>query len=240
MTKIIGPEIVIIEKGKVVQGVPAHPEGSTKHPWKEKVVEVPAFGISKYPVTVEEYRRFGQLSGYPISDELQTDSRFQEDPRQPAVFVSWIDAVYYTFWLSRETGKNYRLPSDAEFEKASRGGLEGKRFPWGDDEPPGNCDCANPQGSPRPVGSFAPNGYGLYDMSGCVWEWCADRYDELAADKAVNQYDDTLVRDLRQNPICRGGSFKTGKPSQLSCAYRHEDPIDGRFDCIGFRVAQSV
>ena len=240
MTKIIEPEIVIIEKGKVVQGVPTCPEGSVKHPWKEKVTNVNSFGISKYPLTVEEYLRFAELSGYPIATELQTDGRFKKDPRQPAVFVSWIDAVYYTLWLSRETGKNYRLPSDAEFERAARGRLEGKRYPWGDDEPKGKCDFANPQGSPLVVGSFAPNGYGLHDMSGCVWEWCGDRYDELAADKAVNQYDDTLMRDLRQNPICRGGSFKTANPSQLQCAYRHEDPLDGRFDCIGFRVALSV
>jgi formylglycine-generating enzyme required for sulfatase activity len=131
---------------------------------------------------------------------------------------------------------------DAEYEKAARGGLMGQCFPWGDAPPDGNADWNNANGSPRPVGSFKPNGYGIYDVAGSMWCWCEECFDQVVreGDRAKMCYDDTLIKDVRLNPICRGGSFKTADPIVLYCAYRHEDPTDGRFDCIGFRVAMSV
>jgi len=141
-------------------------------------------------------------------------------------------------WLARATAKPYRLVRDSEYEKASRGGLLGKKYPWGDEDPTGHCGFNNPQGSPKPVGSFPPNGYGLYDMAGSMWSWCEECFNDVASpDQAKMCYDDTLSKDVRLNPICRGESYKTADPVVLYCAYRHEDPTDGRFDCIGFRVA---
>jgi formylglycine-generating enzyme required for sulfatase activity len=233
---IIEPETVVIPAGQVTLGVPDCPEDTKPHRWVRMEINVPSFAIAKYPVTVKEYLAFADASGYAISDQLRTDPRFS-NPRAPAVFMSWIDAVRYTQWLARNTGKPYRLPRDAEYEKASRGGLTGKRYPWGDEPPQGRADIANPEGSPKPVGSFAPNGYGLYDMVGSVWSWCEECYDQVARnDKATLFYDDTLIKDPRLNPICRGGSFKSGNVTWLHCAYRHEDPVDGRYDCIGVRV----
>ena len=134
----------------------------------------------------------------------------------------------YTHWLARMTGEPYRLARDAEYEKAARGGLEGKRHPWGDEEPVGRCDFGNPDGAPRPVASFPPNGYGLHDMAGSIWSWCEECFDEVAApDQARMCYDDTRIKDVRLNPVCRGGSYKS-PPPVLLCAYRHEDPVCGR------------
>lgn len=169
-----------------------------------------------------------------------TDLRFQ-DPQAPAAYVNWIDAVRYTQWLARETGKPYRLLRDAEYEKAARGGLPGKKYPWGDDPIEGRADFGNPSGSPKPGGSFPANGYGLHDMAGSMWCWCEECFEQVVPnDSAKMCYDDTLVKDTRLNPICRGGSFKTQDPLVLYCATRHEDPVDGRFDCIGFRVALTL
>src|SRR5579862_3694525 len=141
----IEPKIVIIPKGPVVLGVPLC-KPSTKdfpHIWVRQQVNVPAFGIAKYAVTMGEYLTFAKTTGYSIAEELYKDPRFK-NPRAPAAFVSWIDAVRYTQWLTRETGKPYRLLRDAEYEKASRGGLKGKKFPWGDEPPEGRADFGNP------------------------------------------------------------------------------------------------
>jgi formylglycine-generating enzyme required for sulfatase activity len=203
------PELVRIPEGPVQLGTPSFPgDSKLPHAWIAQEVLVPPFAVATCAVTVGEYLHFADTTGYAICDVLRSDPRFR-DPRAPAAFVSWIDAVRYAQWMARETGKPYRLLRDAEYEKASRGGLAGRRFPWGDDSPEGRADYANPQGSPKPVGSFAPNGYGLYDMSGSMWSWCEECFDQVVKeDRACMCYDDTLIRDVRLNPICRGGSFK--------------------------------
>ena len=235
------PEILCIPAGQVRMGVPVFPsDSSLPHRWSERRMDVSEFGAARCAVTVGEYLRFAEVTGYAAGETLQNDARFS-DPRAPAAFVSWIDAVRYAQWLARETGKPYRLLRDAEYEWAARGGLEDTKFPWGDEPPEGRADCNNPQGSPKPVGSFPPNGYGLHDMSGSIWSWCEECFNQIVKeDRARMCYDDTQLRDVRLNAICRGGSFKTPDPVVLQCAYRHEDPTDGRFDCIGFRLALSL
>ena len=233
------PEIVIIPAGPVMLGQPQFPHDSKlPHPWREQMHDVPAFGIAKHAVTVGEYLAFADATRYAIAPELRTDPRFR-DLRSPVAFTSWIDATRYAQWLARVTGKPYRLVRDAEFEKAARGGFEGKRFPWGDDSPDGRSDFNNPNGAPRHVGCFPPNGYGVNDMAGSMWSWCEETYEAVASDASRMCYDETRIRDMRLNPVCRGGSYKSVDPTVLWCAYRHEDPTDGRFDCIGFRLALS-
>jgi formylglycine-generating enzyme required for sulfatase activity len=243
---IIEPDIVKIPAGPVVLGDTPRPDGEQwklPHPWPRREVNVPEFGIARTAVTVGEYLAFADDSGYAIDANLRSDERFR-DPRAPVAYTSWIDAVRYTQWLARKTGKPYRLVRDAEYEKAARGGLTGKPYPWGDEPPPGRADWNNLKGAPRPVGSFAANGYGVHDMAGSMWCWCEECFDQVVGkdgdDRAKMSYDDTAIKDVRLNPICRGGSFKTADPVVLYCAYRHEDPTDGRYDCIGFRVALSV
>ncbi len=241
MDQIREPEMVVIDGGPVLLGLPKFPkDAKIPHAWKLKEVNVPRFAIAKYAVTAGEMIEFAERTSYGIDERLTTDPRFK-DSRCPAAFTSWIDATRYAQWLSRKTNNPYRLVRDAEYEKAARGGLSGKTYPWGDEPPEGRCDFNNTNGSPKRVGSFAANGYGIHDMAGSMWCWCEECFDEVGApDKAKMCYDDTLIKDVRLNAVCRGGSFKTADPTVLFCACRHEDPVDGRFDCIGFRLALSL
>ena len=154
-------------------------------------VYVDAFYMDKYEVTNAQYRKFVKATGHRepegygyVNGKFQSefkplsDKNFNGDD-QPVLCVSWGDAKAYAEWAGK------RLPTEAEWEKAARGGLSGKKYPWGDEEPDVDGTYrANYRGEgdgyeyAAPVGSFAPNGYGLYDMAGNVWEWCADWYDE--------------------------------------------------------------
>ena len=201
----IEPDIVTIPEGTVIMGVPECALDLEAHVWRRVKVNVPAFGIATHAVTVAEYLAFANESGYAICEELRTDHRFQ-NPRAPAAFISWIDAARYVQWLARMTDKPYRLLRDAEYEKAARGGLESKRYPWGDDPPDGRADLGNPDGSPKTVGSFEPNGYGLFDMVGSVWSWCEECFNQVAGDdRAKLYYEDTAIKDPSLAPVCRRG-----------------------------------
>jgi formylglycine-generating enzyme required for sulfatase activity len=241
MTNPIEPEIIVIERGKARLGIPDCPSEATfPHRWTATDIDVPTFGIAKTTATVREYLAFADQSGYAIDDQLRSDKRFS-NPQAPAAYTSWIDAIRYTQWLARLTGKPYRLVRDAEYEKASRGGLVGMKFPWGDEDPMDRADFANPDGSPMPVGSYPANGYGLHDMVGSMYCWCEECFEQVVPDDPAKMcYEDTKMRDVRLNAICRSGSYKTADPASLYCAFRHEDPSEGRYDCIGFRVALSI
>ena len=144
-------------------------------------VYLDAFYMDKYEVTNTLYKKFIDATGHK-SPDFWNDDKYNS-PDQPVVGVTWDDAKAYAEWAGK------RLPTEAEWEKAARGGLVGKKFPWGDSDPDGTqCNFADKNTSDiwsdksvddgyqyaAPVGSFTPNGYGLYDMAGNVWEWCAD------------------------------------------------------------------
>ncbi len=144
-------------------------------------VYLDAFYIDKYEVTNELYGKFMDATGHKAPKYWDDDKH--NAPNQPVVGVSWDDAKAYAKWAGK------RLPTEAEWEKAARGGLVGKKFPWGDEDPdadgnyranyhPGDDIAADGFRYTAPVGSFAPNSYGLYDVAGNVWEWCADWYDK--------------------------------------------------------------
>ncbi len=148
---------------------------------------------------------------------------------RPVINVSWGDAQAYVQWLSQRTGQRYRLLTSAEWEYAARAGTT-TNFSWGDQEPVCNQNvrngvnygnCTGPPGT-QPVGSFQPNGFGLYDVHGNVWEWVEDCYDASCS-----------VR------IIRGGSWALDMP-YLVLAYRGRSEPGDRGDSLGFRVARTV
>ena len=100
------------------------------------------------------------------------------DPQQPVVSVSWLDAKAYCNWISQALGKTFRLPTEAEWERAARGGVEDSLYPWGDCQPQELPKYAERwKTGPEPVGLFSPNAYGLYNLGDNVHEWCSDWYD---------------------------------------------------------------
>jgi len=132
-------------------------------------------------VTVGQFKKFLKSSGYNPVKPIDWAELYEHSPTDahPMIYVSWDDATAYAKWVGK------RLPAEAEWEFAARGGLVDKAFPWGDYEAVAR-DYANYKGmggrdkwdkTTAPVGSFEPNGYRLYDMSGNVWEWCQDWYD---------------------------------------------------------------
>jgi formylglycine-generating enzyme required for sulfatase activity len=174
----IEPEMVEIPAGTFMMGNPLGTD--VEKPVHE--VMLSAYSIGRYEVTNAEYRRFCEATGrpYPEDPEISQGKNYSAMlPRYPAVMMSWTDAAAYCLWLKNRTGKDYHLPTDAQWEKAARGGLAGKIYPWGDDKREGMAQMNSSWSvGPVAVGSFPPNGYGLFDMVGNVNEMTADWYDE--------------------------------------------------------------
>lgn len=230
------PPTVPIPAGTFTQGLPPCPaDAPLARRWPSgKVTAVGALALGRFQVTNAEYRDYVQATAAAVPRTF-TQPGFDSD-RQPVGGVSWLDAAWYCAWLSAQTGRDYRLPTDAEWEYAARGGQTGLAFPWGN-ELRADCACYGGQAAPQPVGSFPPNGYGLHDLVGNVWEWCADRFEDVSDGVAATNAPTGM--DPHLNRVLRGGSYLTKDPLNLWVAYRHEDPPDLRHECIGFRVAVS-
>lgn len=186
------------------------------------------FAIGTHPVTNAEYADFVAAGG-AAAPPFWEDPRFSA-PRQPVVGVSWDEASAYCGWLTIATGVPYRLPTEAEWEKAARGGLDDARYPWGDDAIPGS----GPLPGPPPVASGQPNGYGLTDLSGCVHEWCLDWHDDGYYAVAPERDPRGPAGGVRR--VSRGGAWRHQNPWS-PVAHRSSLPPHLRYSDYGFRVA---
>lgn len=151
--------------------------------------------------------------------------------------VSWDDAVAYAKWLSGKTGQTWRLPTEAEWEYAARAGIETK-YSWGNSigNNKANCDgCGSRWDNKQtaPVGSFSANNFGLYDMSGNVWEWVYDWYDK--AYYSSSPADDPQGPASGSRRVSRGGGWYNGA-GYLRSALRYSDSPGIRYDVLGFRL----
>jgi formylglycine-generating enzyme required for sulfatase activity len=228
------PDPVSIPAGRLILGQPAcPPRANFAWIWHTGLtVDVAAFTLARAHVTNAEYRVFLNDTDAPRPSHIDRPG-FDAD-RQPVIGISWHDATAYCAWLAQKTGRPFRLPTDAEYEYAARGGRAGSIFPWGDALDP-RFACFGGQAAPQPVGSYPANGFGLHDMVGNVWAWCGDRFEDVSAGvKAVNK---PTGLDPANNRVLRGGSYMTCHYLNLWIAYRHEDPPDLRHESIGFRVA---
>jgi formylglycine-generating enzyme required for sulfatase activity len=177
------PALLTIPAGPFLMGTPdaersalAKRYGGTRESYAEEspqhTVDVAAFAIAETPVTNALYALFQQATGahQPISWGGALPEHLRD---HPAVDLSWQDATALCDWLSRLTGRRYRLPTEAEWEKAARG-VDGRAFPWGDQFDPARCNVKESgMGATTPVGAY-PTGaspYGALDMAGNVWEW---------------------------------------------------------------------
>ncbi len=199
-------------------------------------VWIDAFQLSAHQVTNSAYSQFLRDQG-KLPPPFWQDPAFSH-PEQPVVDVSWHESVQYCDWLSKITNRPYRLPTEAEWERAARGGVEGALFPWGDAAP----DClpnyaTRWQSGPEPVGLSAPNAYGLFDMCANVHEWCSDWY---AADYyAVSPERNPRGPDAGVRRASRGGSWRH-HIKVTRCAARSSIPPHLQYADYGFRVACTV
>ncbi|MFM0244983.1 SUMF1/EgtB/PvdO family nonheme iron enzyme [Paraburkholderia sediminicola] len=194
------------------------------------------FAIGKYAVTVEQWNACATANAcQKLTPESNTNKA------APARDLSWDDAQQYVKWLSKMTGKPYRLPTEAEWEYADRGGTT-TTYWWGDQMRKGNAnckDCGDPwhKDGPETAGSFAPNPVGLYDMNGSVWEWVADCWhNSYQGAPADGHAWDSPSCDMR---VIRGGSWREGGNYMLS-ATRFKYSASVRQSQDGFRVAKDL
>lgn len=197
-------------------------------------VWVDAFELAIYPVTCGEYAAFLRATGHDLPRE------WRDDPSNvdlPVVGVSWLDCVAYCRW-GTNAGHTVRLPTEAEWERAARGGVEGKRYPWGDEIPGWIPDGGRgPLDGPWPVTHGEPNAFGLYGIAANVHEWCADWY---AADYYASSPDRNPAGPLRGvRRASRGGSWRHAVTISRCAARSRIDP-SFRYTDYGFRVARDV
>jgi len=238
------PEMAFIPGGTFQMGGEEADDEKPAHP-----TTISAFYMAVHPVTNEEYRCFvlaeGHAPPHPQSDQyaIWDGTRFpHEQARRPVVHIRWDDANAYCRWLSELTGAQFRLPSEAEWECAARGGLPQKRFPWGDDEPTGNAAFdllwTGPTVIPE-VCTFSPNAYGLHDMSGLVWEWCRDFYHRRYYELPEACEPDPVNEAPSMQRVQRGGAWLTGART-LRCAYRGKHRPDSATVGFGFRIVREI
>jgi formylglycine-generating enzyme required for sulfatase activity len=220
-------------------------------------VHLDAYYLDEAPVTNSQFTAFVEATGYQTTAEREANSAVFPDvdassqirtwrscatPERhahPVVYVSWDDAAAYAKWAGK------RLPTEAEWEKAARGTYVGKLFPWGDDRAGETHTHWNQTQRPSdllpptaPVACFPPNQYGLYDMAGNVWEWCADWYanDYYMSSPAHNPQGP----DQGQFRVRRGASWNVREEFRLRCANRGAMPPEKFWPNMGFRCATSI
>ncbi|MCX8042669.1 MAG: formylglycine-generating enzyme family protein [Desulfobacterota bacterium] len=232
------PDMIFIPAGECLIGDSIGDGKTDERPAHSVFLD--AFYIDRYEVTNKQYQVFLRATGHPpphVAQQWAEPYNWQgtDYPEgcadKPVVLVSWYDAQQYCAWLGK------RLPTEAEWEKAARGGLIGKRYPCGDILE--HSDAGFDKGFFRsktimPVGSFKPNGFGLFDMAGNVWEWCQDWYDE--------GYYKNAPRINPQGPdngtyrVFRGGAWNSDERF-LRCSQRGKNVPEYKSYSLGFRCA---
>ena len=261
--------MVVIPAGSFDMGSPASESGRDKDEAPVHQVKVTAFALGKYEITRDQFAAFVKKTKYRSGDQCRilekgkfkdlggnwNNPGYTQEGRYPVACINWNDAKAYADWLSRKTGKKYRLPTEAEWEYAARGNTRTARY-WGDN-PDAACayansadktaqadihgatswsvhNCADGFAYAAPVGSFKTNPFGLYDMLGNVWEWTEDgyhdSYESAPTDGSLWQSDDG-------KHVLRGGSWNSS-PQDVRAAIRNGNKSKLRFSIFGFRVVR--
>ncbi len=234
------PELVVVPGGDFLMGSPTNERGRATDEGPRHPVKVEPFAIGRFEVTFAEWDACVEAGGCTHSPDDEGWGR----GTRPVMNVSWEDVTAeYLPWLSRTTGREYRLPGEAEQEYVLRAG-EQSRFPWGEREAAG-CEhanggrvagCDDGHGFTSPVGSLRANAFGLHDTSGNVWEWSADCWREDYSEKNRGAPDEPAECSKR---VLRGGSWDSAAV-QLRSAERFWDAPAYRFSVTGFRVARNL
>jgi formylglycine-generating enzyme required for sulfatase activity len=233
------PDMIVVPAGKFVMGSPATEAGRDvdESPQHSVTIANP-FAVAGFDLTFDEWDACvadGGCDGYRPQDQAWGRGR------RPVINVSWDNATAYVAWLSRKTGKAYRLLTEAEWEYAARAGSSTAYY-WGKEIGKGNANCDGcgskwDDVQTSPVGSFAANAFGLYDMAGNVWQWVQDcyrvRYDGGPSDGLAWTSDKCTSR------VIRGGSW-ISTPPLLRSAGRFRNSPEDRGNLLGFRVGRTI
>jgi formylglycine-generating enzyme required for sulfatase activity len=276
-------KLIEIPPGKFLMGSPESEPLRKKDETQHQVTISRPFFLGVYLVTVDQYAQFVKETGYETDAEREgfsyghdiKDGKIQyhhqdfaikgcdwrnpsieQKGNYPVVQMSWNDSKAFCDWLSRKSGKNVTLPTEAQYEYACRAGAT-TAYPWGDspddgqgwanvgdqtyknsiDNAPANAVYFNWDDGyafTSPVGMYKPNAFGLYDMIGNVWEWCADWYAPFTKDPVT----DPMGPPTGKNKVAHGGSY-IDPPKMCRCAARGKDGPKARGTMGGFRVAVS-
>jgi len=249
------PEMVVVPAGEFMMGTATDEVGRNSNEGPQHLVTIQnPFAVGRYEVTVGEFRRFVEATGYrPRANCSTGDSYslrswlnpgFAQSDSHPVVCIEWQSAQDFVDWLSETTGASYRLLSEAEWEFVARGGTQSS-FSWGNDADRRQMNVPGYHGEDRwqntiPVGTFSANPFGLYDVHGNVWEFTQDcrnrRYRGAPTDGSAWQEGDCRYR------MARGGSWDS-QPREARSASRRpvwqQDMLRGDRD-LGFRVARDL
>ncbi len=259
------PEMVVIPAGEFVMGSPESEAGRRADEGPQHTVRIGKhFALGRFAVTVGDFKRYVQASGYRTAAERNPaegirawnaaerrwvwlegtswrDPGFAQDDRHPVVGVSWTDALAYVKWLGEKSGMAYRLPSEAEWEYAARAGTT-TAYPWGNE--PGSARAkffgSRSEWSGKgtsPIGSFAANAFGLHDMIGNAWEWLQDCWNENYQG-APDDGGPWESGDCGRR-VVRGGSWSSS-PEIARAAFRDRGGPGDRLNNLGFRLARTL
>jgi formylglycine-generating enzyme required for sulfatase activity len=253
------PEVVLVSGGFFAMGSPDSEAGRRAEEGPVHRVGIKKFGMGRYAVTRKQYMAFVEETGYSqgktcrIGDGKRIEDRigysylnpgFPQDEAHPVVCVNWYDAIAYVSWLSKKTGKAYRLPSEAEREYATRAGAATPySFGASVSTAVANYDAGVTPVSAggeagkgtTPVASFAANAFGLYQMHGNVAEWTQDCWNQ-SYDSAPGDGSALASGDCSKRPL-RGGAFAYSA-AEIRSAYREAGYAQDRYAHVGFRVAR--
>jgi formylglycine-generating enzyme required for sulfatase activity len=236
------PEMVVAPAGSFLMG---SNEGSPRETPTHKVTIAKPFAVGKFDVTFAEWDACIMAGGCKHKPDDQGWGR----GTRPVINVSWDDATKeYLPWLSRKTGKRYRLLTEAEWDYAARGETDGAGdhtfYSWGNDigRNQANCIGCGSQWDNKqtaPVGSFAPNAYGLYDMHGNVYQWVQDCYHEGYHGAPADGTAWVLSCQDNASRVVRGGSWNSFSPD-ISTTSRSWGRVDYKSSNVGFRIARTL
>ncbi len=224
------PEMVNVVGDTFRMGTdPSQNNGEDHTPHK---VILGTFRIAKTEITVKQWKHYCEATANPMPTEVPVYGWVDENPM---VNISWEDAVEYCEWLSREKRQKYRLPTEAEWEFAARGGSGTKGYPFsgGKGADMVGWTSENSGGKPHAVATKRANELGLYDMSGNVYEWCADRYGNYSGKVAMNPKG-AATGSLR---VYRGGSWYS-QGSYCGVSVRESNNPKDHFGFVGFRPVE--
>ena len=246
---VFEPQMIKIPAGKFLMGSTKEQtaqaikagldKGQAEWQQPQHTVELSQYSIGKYPITNREYQAFIQDAKYGPPKDWDGDKFPEGKGGHPVVNVSWDDATEYCKWLSEKTKKQYRLPTEAEWEKAARG-EDGRAYPWGNEFDPQKANTSESGiGGTSEVGQFSPQGdspYGCADMAGNVWEWCNDWFDKNEYKNRRESVKDPKGPESGSSRCLRGGSWSSLR-NYARVDVRRFNPPYYPWNYFGFRLA---